>query len=107
MRNLELVDHYRRLIQLRKEWLLPAFAADGVLHVLAGSREFALGYTVLGPRGRIAVLLNATPDASAWFDLPGGAWWLLHGAEDGQIVPVHGGVAVRVARTAAVVLYCA
>ncbi len=107
VRNVELVDHYRRLIQLRKEWLLPAFAADGVLHVLAGSREFALGYTVLGPRGRIAVLLNATPDASAWFDLPGGAWWLLHGAEDGQIVPVHGGVAVRVARTAAVVLYCA
>jgi len=106
-RNVALVDHYRRLIQLRKEWLLPAFAGDGVVHVLAGSREFALGYTVLGPRGRIAVLLNATPDAPAWFDLPGGAWWLLHGAQDGQIVPVQGGVAVCVARTAAVVLYCA
>ena len=105
--NAELVDHYRRLITVRKDWLLPAFAADGVVRVVAGSIEFAIGYTVQGARGRIAVLLNATPDAQAWFDLPGGAWWMLQGAEYGSVVPTHDGVAVRLARMSAVVLYCA
>lgn len=104
-RNAGLVDHYRRLIALRKEWLQPAFAAGAEMRLHTGNREWALGFSIQGPRGRVAVLLNGTPDQEAWFNLPGGAWWLLYGAEDGHIVPIQGGVSVRVEACAAVVLY--
>lgn len=104
-RNPELVDWYRRLIQLRKEWLLPAFAEHRTVRLFPGTREWALGFSVDAPRGRLAVLLNGTPDGDAWFNLAGGSWWPLLGAEHAHVVPIHGGVSVRVERTAAVVLY--
>lgn len=106
-RNPDLVDEYRRLITLRKDWLLPAFSTGEAMHFLAGSCTWALGYGIDGSRGRLAVLLNGESECEAWFNLPGGAWWLLFGAENAEVVPIDGGVTVRVQPTSAIVLYCA
>lgn len=103
--NPELVDWHRRLIDVRKQWLLPAFAEHRPIRLFPGSRDHAIGYTVDTSRGRVAVLLNATPDGDAWFNVAGGPWWMMLGAEHGHIVPIVGGVSVRVDRTAAVVLF--
>jgi pullulanase/glycogen debranching enzyme len=103
-RNPELVDHYRRLVSLRKEWLLPAFALGNRPTALFGSTEFGVGYRIDTPRGRLAVLLNGGGGAT-WFQLPGGPWWSLVQGDRCNIVPVHGGVAVRVDATAGAVLY--
>lgn len=104
-RNPELVDHYRRLIALRKSWLLPALLAGQPMRLLWGNQPWAVGYQIHTPRGILAVLLNGMQTESAWFDVPSGPWWLLLGADDGHIVPTPTGVAVEVKPTAAAVIY--
>ncbi|MSP93238.1 MAG: hypothetical protein EXR79_15825 [Myxococcales bacterium] len=106
-RNLELVERVRRLVAFRKEWLAPAFALHAAVDALGGSRDLALGYRVPTPRGDVAVLLNADPTESAWFDLAGGPWFRLIGADAATIVPTEGGVAVEVAPVGAAVLVLA
>ena len=53
----------------------------------------------------MAVLLNGMASEVSWFDVPGGPWWLLVGADNGLIVPTQTGVSVQVNATSAVVLY--
>ena len=102
--NAELVDHYRRLIAIRRSWLMPAFLAGRDMRLVWGNGPWAVGYHVDTPRGPMAVLCNGG-HAPAWFELSGGPWWILLGPDDGHIVPTRDGVSVRVAATAAVVLY--
>ncbi len=103
--NADLVDHYRRLIALRKAWLIPALLAGEPIRLLWGSATFSAGYRIETPRGPLVVLLNGMASESSWFDVAGGPWWLLLGADDGHIVPTKTGVAVEVKPTSAVVLY--
>ncbi len=103
--NADLVDHYRRLIALRRAWLIPAQLAGQPMRPLWGSAPWAVGYQINTPRGPLAVLLNGLSSESGWFDVPGGPWWLLVGADDGHVVPTVTGVSVEVKPTAAVVLY--
>ncbi len=103
--NADLVDHYRRLIQLRKSWLLPALLAGKQMRMLSGSAQWSVGYQIDTPRGPMAVLLNGMASEVSWFDVPGGPWWLLVGADNGLIVPTQTGVSVQVNATSAVVLY--
>jgi pullulanase len=102
--NGELVDQYRRLIALRKSWLIPAMLAGKPMRPLWGSALLSVGYQIETPRGVMAVLLNGAHEVT-WFDVAGGPWWLLLGAENGHIVPTKNGVSVKVQPTAAVVLY--
>jgi pullulanase/glycogen debranching enzyme len=102
--NGELVDQYRRLIALRKAWLIPAMLAGNPMRPLWGSAIWSVGYQIETPRGLMAVLLNGAREAT-WFDVAGGPWWLLLGAENGHIVPTKSGVSVQVQATSAVVLY--
>ena len=103
--NADLVDHYRRLIALRKAWLIPALLAGQPMRLLWGSAPWSVGYQIHTPRGPLAVLLNGLASEISWFDVPGGPWWLLLGADDANVVPTVTGVAVQVQPTSAVVLY--
>ncbi len=101
----ELVEHYRRLLQVRRDWLHDAFASPAPLLVLRGDRLWTLGYTASTRRGTVAALLSGEQEADCWFELPGGPWWPLLGADDSEIIPNPSGVVVRVAACSAVVLW--
>jgi len=101
----ELVEYYRRLLQVRRDWLHDAFASPAPLLVLRGDRLWTLGYTAATRRGTVAVLLSGEQESDCWFELPGGPWWTLVGAEDCEIIPNAAGVVVRVAACSAVVLW--
>ncbi len=103
--NADLVAHYRRLIALRKSWLIPALLAGQPMRLLWGTAPWSAGYQINTPRGAMAVLLNGMATENSWFDVPSGPWWLLVGADDGHIVPTKTGVVVEVKPTSAVVLY--
>lgn len=105
-RNPELVETYRRLLALRRDWLPELLHQSAPPMLLAADRLWAFGYTGATRRGPVAALLNGDQHADAWFELPGGPWWLLYGADEAHIVPTPGGVAVRVRAIAAVVLWC-
>lgn len=104
--NRDLVEHYRRLLQIRREWLLEAFAGPGPLLVLHGNGLWSFGYTAATRRGTVAVLLSGEQEEVTWFELPGGPWWTLVGAEHVQIVPTPSGVAVRLEHCAGAVVWC-
>ncbi len=105
-RNPALVEVYRRLIALRRDWLAELLHQSAPPMLLAADRLWAFGYTGATRRGTVAALFNGDQDADAWFELPGGPWWLLYGADAAHIVPTPGGVAVRVGAIAAAVLWC-
>lgn len=101
----ELVETYRRLVNLRRDWLSEIITQTAPPMLLASDRLWGFGYAAAGRRGPIAALFNCDQDAAAWFDLAGGPWWVLYGAQDAQIVPTPVGVAVRVAACSCVVVW--
>jgi len=104
-RALPLVETYRRLAAIRRAWLHDALGQSAPPMLLGGDRLWSFGYAASGRRGPVAVLFNADDGTSAWFDLPGGPWWVLYGGDDAMIVPTPVGVAVRVEAVAAVVVW--
>ncbi|MBM4345698.1 MAG: hypothetical protein FJ100_20180 [Deltaproteobacteria bacterium] len=105
-RQPELVDTYRRLIALRRDWLPELLHQSAPPMLLAADRLWAFGYTGATRRGPIAALFNGDQEADAWFELPGGPWWVLYGGDDAHIVPTPGGVAVQLRAVGAAVLWC-
>ena len=101
-----LVETYRVLIALRRDWLAEILTLSSGPMRLIADRLWAFGYAAASRRGPVAVLFNGDQTTDAWFDLPGGPWWLLYGADDSQVVPTPNGVSVRVAAIGVVVLWC-
>ncbi len=52
-RNRPLVDHYRRLLQIRREWLTDVLTGPAPLMVLHTDRMWAFGYTAATRRGPV------------------------------------------------------
>jgi pullulanase/glycogen debranching enzyme len=76
--NRELVDYYRGLIALRKNFSAFRRAAyDQVTFLESGDTPFALGYGVTTDGKRFLVLMNADPQRPAGFAVPAGTWTIL------------------------------
>jgi pullulanase/glycogen debranching enzyme len=103
--NRALVEHYRRLIAIRRDWLAAAFALPTPPVILHSDRPAAFGYALSTRRGQVAVLLSGDQQADAWFHPQGGPWWLLYATADVQIVPTATGVAVRLQPCTSAVLW--
>ncbi len=97
--------HYRRLIALRKQWLVPAFAEGTPQRWLAGSTDTSLGYLLATQRADLAVLFHAAQHGVAWFDLHSGPWHWLLTVPGADLVPTQTGVAVAVPACSAVILW--
>jgi pullulanase len=78
--NAELVDYYRGLVSLRKEF--SPFRRSGHDEVrFLPSAPLALGYSLSGSGMNFLVLMNADPAQPARFDLPSGTWDILVNGE--------------------------